>query len=217
MIVPEGFLKTTTDIILRRFKTRINPKFAFAISEVLLSLCCWNVKFTNGFASGQPNIWIRVILPSGDVKSFPINKIMRPVMKFVEINLQYEENEPIKKLWISSYTPESIIKFMNPMWDDVITFEDPKPVKVLRIGNVGIIVKDEESMALKAINDKKYMSGILETDSLIYDGGDSRTVYHNAWATRGYLLLQGKPFCRYTVYLQTIHGRYDSPRRTELV
>ena len=88
MIVPEGFIEETYELLLSRYKGRIRKEYAFAISEVLLSSCCWNVECSNDYGEGQPNIWSRVILPSGEIKSLPINQIVRPVMKFIENNFQ---------------------------------------------------------------------------------------------------------------------------------
>jgi hypothetical protein len=170
--VPTGFLQDFTEFLLKRYKSRINPDYAFALSEVLLSSCCWNVYFINGYGKGQPNIWIQVILPSGDIKSKPINTWIRPIIKSVEeyINENKKEGKAIEKIVISQYTPESIIRFMNEhpkkKWDK----DEKKEIQETHVGNKGIIIVDESSMQTEGARSKDYMSGIVGIDSMIYDG-----------------------------------------------
>jgi len=169
MRIPSGFLEEFSGLLLKRYNNRINRDYAFSLAEVLLSACCWNIKYTNGYGSGQPNIWIQVILPSGDVKSNPLNKMLFPIMKTLEHNLN--EGSKLKyKIIISQYTPESIIKFMGKHPEEVFDATEEKVVKETHIGNVGLIIVDESSSQARGTKSKDYMSGLLEIDSLIYDG-----------------------------------------------
>ena len=171
MNVPSGFLKEFTELLEERYRDRINPDFAFGLAEVLLSSCCWNIKFDNGYGTGQPNIWIQVILPSGDIKSNPLTKLVLPIIRRVEECYNEESKDGItQKLIISSYTPESIIYFMNPHTEKRYSRIEKEMVQEKHQGNKGIIWVDESTILVRGAKNKDYMSGILETDSLIYDG-----------------------------------------------
>ncbi len=170
MIIPFGFLTEFSELLMSRYKNRINKDYAFALAEVLLSACCWQIHYTNGYGKGQPNIWIQVILPSGDVKSKPINEFVRPIMNAIEdkINDERDAEEPRLQLVISQYTPESIITLMSGEKDR--KGKKDKENNEKHIGNLGIIIQDESSMFSRGIKSKDYMSGLLEINSMIYDG-----------------------------------------------
>lgn len=187
MKIPYGFLSEFTELLLDRYQNRINKDYAFALSEVLLSSCCWGIRYTNKYGSGQPNIWIQVILPSGDIKSTPINKLIRPIMLAVEHNLNEGRSKKLKII-ISQYTPESIIRFMNEHIEEKYDPETKETEKETHIGNVGLIVSDESSMQSRGIKSKDYMSGLLEIDSMIYDG----TIPERYTNTHG---LSSVPYC----------------------
>jgi len=171
MIVPYGFLTEFTELLLDRYKNRINKDYAFALAEVLLSACCWNIHFVNEFGKGQPNIWIQVILPSGDVKSKPLNEFLRPIMSAVEAKVnEIEGGEFYKQLVISQYTPESIINLMTGEKKRRGAHKDDEEDDIRYIGNIGLIMQDESSMFSRGVQSKDYMSGLLEINSMIYDG-----------------------------------------------
>ncbi len=168
MKIPHGFIREFSDHLLKRYGNRINADYAFALSEIVLSSCCWNIHFVDNFGKGQPNIWVQVILPSGDVKSKPINELIRPIINLVEekLNQEKSENEPKLQLVISQYTPESIINLMSGTKKRKGDKEDAKQY----IGNLGVIIQDESSMMTRGIKNKDYMSGLMEINSMIYDG-----------------------------------------------
>jgi len=167
MIIPQGFLHDFTELLLTRYKNRINRDYAFALAEVLLSACCWNICFVNEFGKGQPNIWIQVILPSGDVKSKPLNEFIRPIMNTIENKINENSKEFKQQLVISQYTPEGIINLMN---GEKKRKGDKNEDTPLHIGNLGLIMQDESSMFSRGVKSKDYMSGLLEINSMIYDG-----------------------------------------------
>jgi hypothetical protein len=174
MKLPDGFLKAVTDHLVEKYRGRINEDYAFALSEVLLSSCCWDIKCKTKYGDLRPNIWVQVILPSGDIKSNPVKKFVLPILRKVETCFNEEsEDEIYKKLVISSYTPESIIDFMNVHPENKYDPKTKQMVKELQQGNLGLIWVDESTILARAAKNKNYMSGILETDSLIYDGGIS--------------------------------------------
>ncbi len=213
MQCPGGFIKEFIELLQERYKDRINIDYAFALSEVLLSSACWNIHFDNGYGTNQPNIWIQVVLPSGDIKSNPITKLVLPIIRKLEECLNegcVKEDDIHDKLLISSYTQESIIKFMNVHKETTYNGDTNTIEEQLQKGNLGLIWVDESSILTRGAKTKDYMSGLLEVDSLIYDGG----VPERYTMTHG---LHQVPFCYKAKISATTPVIYGIMEQTDVI
>ena len=167
MIVPEGFLKETTDMQTGRF-VRLSKDYLFGISEVLLSACCWKAYLIDDYGTLTLNIWNQMVAPSGDGKSLPIDKFLVPTLAKLEKLLETETER--YALFLSDYTPEAIYKYFSEKRPNGQKLKKDEKPKRRIIYNLGILCKDEASMYMKAAMNKKYMADITEVESKIYDG-----------------------------------------------
>lgn len=181
MHCPQGFIKDIKDVLIKRLPN-MNKDYLQGIAEVLLSSVSWKASITDQLGKLNFNIWIQMIAPSGDGKTIPIDNFLIPTITEVEKLMNTPKERYI--LYLANYTGEALMRYFSNNGVQLSNEEDeedtenknskkikkPKKEKRRTIYNLGLLCKDEATMALQNAIKKNYMVGIIEVESKVYDG-----------------------------------------------
>jgi hypothetical protein len=169
MLCPPGFIGEVTELLAKRLPN-MNKDYLQGIAEVLLSSVSWQASVTDQLGKLNFNIWIQMIAPSGDGKTIPIDNFLIPTMTEVEKLMNTKEARYV--LYLANYTGEALMRYFANNGVQLTEDEKGKKVKEKRrtIYNLGLLCKDEATMALQNAIKKNYMVGIIEVESKVYDG-----------------------------------------------